>query len=130
MLVRAAPAASRSARDGRSAAALHRDRPARAASRAEHHDAEVAQIDAEIRPDRAHELVVHGVARGVDVLLEALDPNEAFVYEFRPRPGEKLNIALSRPQAIVGATLAPIVPLALTMMSLEELLKKLFGVLF
>ena len=31
---------------------------------------------------------------------------------------------------LVGATLAPIVPLALTMMSLEELLKKLFGVLF
>jgi len=30
----------------------------------------------------------------------------------------------------VGATLAPIVPLALTMMSLEELLKKLMGVLF
>jgi hypothetical protein len=28
------------------------------------------------------------------------------------------------------ATLAPIVPLALTMMSLEDLLKKLFGVLF
>lgn len=28
------------------------------------------------------------------------------------------------------ATLAPIVPLALTMMSLEELLKTLFGVLF
>jgi hypothetical protein len=31
---------------------------------------------------------------------------------------------------LVGATLAPIVPLALTMMSLEDLLKKLFGVLF
>ena len=31
---------------------------------------------------------------------------------------------------LVGATLAPIVPLALTMMSLEELLKKLLGVLF
>ena len=31
---------------------------------------------------------------------------------------------------LVGATLAPIVPLALTMMSLEELLKKLIGVLF
>ena len=31
---------------------------------------------------------------------------------------------------LVGATLAPIVPLALTMMSLEELLKKLMGVLF
>jgi len=31
---------------------------------------------------------------------------------------------------LVGSTLAPIVPLALTMMSLEELLKKLFGVLF
>ena len=31
---------------------------------------------------------------------------------------------------LVGATLAPIVPLALTMMSLEELLNKLFGVLF
>ena len=31
---------------------------------------------------------------------------------------------------LVGATLAPIVPLALTMMSLEELLKTLFGVLF
>jgi len=31
---------------------------------------------------------------------------------------------------LVGATLMPIVPLALTMMSLEELLKKLFGVLF
>jgi len=28
------------------------------------------------------------------------------------------------------ATLAPVVPLALTMMSLEELLKTLFGVLF
>jgi AcrR family transcriptional regulator len=31
---------------------------------------------------------------------------------------------------LVGATLTPIVPLALTMMSLEELLKKLMGVLF
>ncbi len=31
---------------------------------------------------------------------------------------------------LVAATLAPIVPLALTMMSLEELLKKLMGVLF
>jgi len=31
---------------------------------------------------------------------------------------------------LFGATLAPIMPLALTMMSLEELLKKLFGVLF
>jgi len=31
---------------------------------------------------------------------------------------------------LVAATLAPVVPLALTMMSLEELLKKLFGVLF
>ncbi len=31
---------------------------------------------------------------------------------------------------LVGATLVPIVPLALTMMSLEELLKKLLGVLF
>jgi hypothetical protein len=31
---------------------------------------------------------------------------------------------------LVGATLAPVVPLALTMMSLEELLKTLFGVLF
>jgi hypothetical protein len=31
---------------------------------------------------------------------------------------------------LVGATLAPVVPLALTMMSLEELLKKLMGVLF
>ena len=31
---------------------------------------------------------------------------------------------------LVGATLAPIVPLTLTMMSLEELLKKLMGVLF
>jgi len=31
---------------------------------------------------------------------------------------------------LVGATLAPVVPLALTMMSLEELLKKLLGILF
>jgi len=31
---------------------------------------------------------------------------------------------------LVVATLAPVVPLALTMMSLEELLKKLFGILF
>ena len=31
---------------------------------------------------------------------------------------------------LVGATLVPIVPLELTMMSLEELLKKLLGVLF
>jgi hypothetical protein len=31
---------------------------------------------------------------------------------------------------LAAATLVPIVPLALTMMSLEELLKKLFGVLF
>ena len=31
---------------------------------------------------------------------------------------------------LVAATLAPVVPLALTMMSLEELLKKLFGILF
>ena len=30
---------------------------------------------------------------------------------------------------LVAATLAPIVPLALTMMPLEELLKKLFGIL-
>ena len=31
---------------------------------------------------------------------------------------------------LAAATLAPIVPLALTMMPLEELLKKLFGILF
>jgi hypothetical protein len=31
---------------------------------------------------------------------------------------------------LAGATLAPVVPLALTMMSLEELLKRLFGMLF
>jgi hypothetical protein len=31
---------------------------------------------------------------------------------------------------LVGATMAPIVPLALTMMSLEDLLKKLMGILF
>jgi hypothetical protein len=31
---------------------------------------------------------------------------------------------------LAGATLAPLVPLALTMMPLEELLKKLFGILF
>jgi hypothetical protein len=31
---------------------------------------------------------------------------------------------------LAAATLAPIVPLALTMMSLEELLKKLFGIVF
>jgi hypothetical protein len=31
---------------------------------------------------------------------------------------------------LVVATLAPIVPLALTMMPLEELLKKLLGILF
>jgi hypothetical protein len=31
---------------------------------------------------------------------------------------------------LIGATLAPVVPLALTMMSLEELLKQLFGLLF
>jgi hypothetical protein len=31
---------------------------------------------------------------------------------------------------LVAATLAPIVPLLLTMMPLEELLKKLFGILF
>jgi hypothetical protein len=31
---------------------------------------------------------------------------------------------------LVGATLAPIVPLVLTMMPLEELLKKLFGIMF
>jgi hypothetical protein len=31
---------------------------------------------------------------------------------------------------LLGATLVPLVPLALTMMSLEELLKKLFGLLF
>ena len=31
---------------------------------------------------------------------------------------------------LVGATLAPIVPLALTLMSLEELLRKLMGILF
>jgi hypothetical protein len=31
---------------------------------------------------------------------------------------------------LAAATLAPVVPLALTMMSLEELLKKLFGILF
>ena len=36
-------------------------------------------------------------------------------------------------EAIIGlgaATLVPVVPLALTMMPLEELLKKLFGILF
>jgi hypothetical protein len=31
---------------------------------------------------------------------------------------------------LVGTTLAPIVPLALTMMSVEDLLKQLFGMLF
>ena len=31
---------------------------------------------------------------------------------------------------LVAATLAPVVPLMLTMMPLEELLKKLFGILF
>ena len=31
---------------------------------------------------------------------------------------------------LIAATLAPIVPLALTMMPLEELLKTLFGILF
>ncbi len=31
---------------------------------------------------------------------------------------------------LAGATLAPMVPLALTMMPLEELLNKLFGILF
>ena len=31
---------------------------------------------------------------------------------------------------LVGATLVPVVPLVLTMMSLEELLKTLFGILF
>jgi hypothetical protein len=31
---------------------------------------------------------------------------------------------------LVAATLAPVVPLALTMMPFEELLKKLFGILF
>jgi hypothetical protein len=31
---------------------------------------------------------------------------------------------------LVAATLVPIVPLALTMMSLEELVKTLFGILF
>jgi hypothetical protein len=31
---------------------------------------------------------------------------------------------------VVFATLAPVVPLALTMMSLEDLLKKLAGVVF
>jgi hypothetical protein len=31
---------------------------------------------------------------------------------------------------LVAATLAPVVPLALTMMPLEELLRKLFGIIF
>jgi len=31
---------------------------------------------------------------------------------------------------LAAATLAPVAPLALTMMPLEELLKKLFGILF
>jgi hypothetical protein len=31
---------------------------------------------------------------------------------------------------LAAATLAPVVPLALTVMPLEELLKKLFGILF
>jgi hypothetical protein len=31
---------------------------------------------------------------------------------------------------LVAATLAPLVPLALTMMSLEELLKRLLGIVF
>jgi hypothetical protein len=31
---------------------------------------------------------------------------------------------------LVAATLVPIIPLALTMMSLEELVKTLFGILF
>ena len=38
--------------------------------------------------------------------LESLDPEQAFVYEFRPRPQEKLVISLSRPEAIRGTTLA------------------------
>ncbi len=44
-----------------------------------------------------------------------------------------MRIALATKDAIVqlaAAVLAPIVPLALTMMPLEELLKRLFGILF
>ena len=44
-----------------------------------------------------------------------------------------MRIAPITKEAIIqlaAGTLAPVVPLALTMMSLEELLKKLFGVLF
>jgi hypothetical protein len=43
------------------------------------------------------------------------------------------KFSLDRAEAILrlaAATLAPVVPLLLTMMPLEELLKKLFGVLF
>jgi hypothetical protein len=44
-----------------------------------------------------------------------------------------MRFVLITKQAILqlgAATLAPILPLALTMMPLEELLKKLFGMLF
>jgi hypothetical protein len=44
-----------------------------------------------------------------------------------------MRVAPITRDAVIGvsvATLAPIVPLMLTMMSLEELVKKLFGVLF
>jgi hypothetical protein len=43
------------------------------------------------------------------------------------RMGPVTNFALV---GLVASTLAPIVPLLLTMMPLEELVKKLFGVLF
>ncbi len=45
----------------------------------------------------------------------------------------EMRLAPVTRQAVIqlaAATLAPVVPLALTMMSLEELLKKLFGILF
>jgi len=45
-------------------------------------------------------------------------------------PGHRSERPLSDRRAAVFATLAPVVPLGLTMMSLEDLVKKLAGVLF
>jgi len=57
--------------------------------------------------------------------LADLDNSFAIVKTMRVAP-----ITRDALVGLVGATLAPVVPLALTMMSLEDLLKTLFGILF
>jgi hypothetical protein len=57
----------------------------------------------------------------------ASEPGDA--WSSLPAP-QDFSLVLGTFLQIVAATLAPIVPLALTMMPLEELLKTLLGVLF